>query len=148
MFFRMIAPFIIGALGVLQNTWNKQIAEQWGIAKAIFFNSAVMVVISSLFWLGLKMLPDQNLPEIYKNKSEGWSFSLFHILPGLAGFLIVITLPFVIQRVGALRVFVGIVAGQIVASILWDYFVESIGISANRAIGAILALIGTIIAVK
>jgi bacterial/archaeal transporter family-2 protein len=142
----LIIPFFMGALGVLQNTWNKNIANEWGLIKTLHMNNIALLGTGVLVWLSLKFVPESYLPEIYRNKPITDGIGLRHLLPGIAGYIIILGLPWAIQKVGAMRVFVAVVLAQLIVSILWDYFVESIIVTPTRIIGAILALMGVVVA--
>jgi transporter family-2 protein len=128
MFLAFIAPLCIGFLGVLQNTWNKQISEKLGLLQAIIVNNIVLLAGGILLYFGAKLLPESSLPDLMRVKANSewqWRF----LLPGLAGLFIIIVAPLAISRVGAVRVFVGIVAAQLVTSLLWDWLAEDLPVT-------------------
>lgn len=146
MLFSVVLPLMIGALGVLQNTFNRKYADTIGLPMALVVNNLVLLGLSiGLFW-ALRLVPEASLPEIFRHRS-GFAFSPRYILPGLFGMLIITTAPWAIQRVGATRVFIGIIAAQIVVSLLWDYF-EAEPVSGQRILGAALALAGALLAAR
>lgn len=145
--FVVIFPLLIGGFGVLQNTLNKKIAENIGIPLALIINNLVLLSASLLFFFLLKLLPSESVPPLFQQKSGlstvGWKI----LLPGMLGFFIICTAPYAIEKVGATKVFIGIIVAQIVVSMLWDYF-DSFPITTMRIIGALLALFGAILAIK
>ena len=51
-----------------------------------------------------------------------------------------------LERVGATRVFIGVIAAQLVVSMLWDFYAEGLKISGWRIAGGALALAGSALA--
>jgi len=70
----------------------------------------------------------------------------YWFLPGVFGFLLVAGLPWAAHHVGTLRVFVGVVAAQMITSLAWDHFAESIPVTATRITGALLAIASVVLA--
>lgn len=148
MLYSLLIPLAIGALGVLQNTVNKKLAESLGAPFAIAINGFVLFCFALLFFVAMRFVPEHALPELFKQKQSLSSVAWKALLPGLFGFLIIISAPSAIEKVGATRVFIGIIVAQIAASILWDYVAESIPASPTRILGAALALLGAILAAR
>ncbi|HEY8278713.1 MAG TPA: DMT family transporter [Bdellovibrionota bacterium] len=141
----ILLSLAIGALGVLQNTLNRQLAPRFGLPSVLMVNSLVMVGCGTIFYLLVKMLPQESLPPLYR-VGPGLRSDPFLLLPGLFGFFIVATVPWAIERMGATRVFIGIIAAQMVVSMLWDWRMENVSVSAWRILGALLALAGAAVA--
>lgn len=147
MFLSFALSFLIGAFGVLQNTFNRQIATSLGLPFTLIMNGITLFVGSLLLFLILRFLPATAVADLYQEKTiSGFPWRAF--LPGLLGFFIVATAPWAIEKMGATRVFIGIIVAQIVMSLLWDYFAESIPFSTSRLLGAGLALAGAILAAR
>jgi uncharacterized membrane protein YdcZ (DUF606 family) len=142
-----LVALIIGSLGVLQNTLNKQIGSSIGIPLALVINNLVLLSASILFLVTIRWLPEGALPELFQQK-ESLAPRLALLVPGLMGFFIIATAPWAIGKVGALKVFLVIIVAQIVVSIAWDQWMEGIGLSAMKIAGVLLALLGTIIVVR
>jgi len=142
----IVVSLLMGALGVLQNTLNKQHAASLGFGATILINGIVVCVSSFVLFFALRLLPLDSLPEIFRPLAASRALRPLDILPGVFGFLIIASLPWVIERQGAIRVFIAIIAGQIVMSVVWDLFVESSGLDWKRAMGAGLALLGVLVA--
>lgn len=142
----LILPFLIGTLGVLQNTLNRVFATSLGLGSTLLMNGLVLAVCGILFQLGIRSFPSEALPEMYRPLAHPRPFVAYDLVPGIFGFLIIAAMPWAIQRMGATRVFVGVIAAQIIVSMLWDKWVEGISVSVWKVAGAILALAGTALA--
>lgn len=142
----LVLPLVIGALGVLQNTLNKRFAPALGLDWALAVNGLVVFACGLLFLAGLRFLPAESLPPMYRPVAGARGFAAYDLLPGFFGFFIIAAMPWAIERVGATRVFIGIIAAQLVVSLLWDFYVEGIKVSAWRMVGGALALAGTALA--
>jgi uncharacterized membrane protein YdcZ (DUF606 family) len=142
----LVLPLVIGALGVLQNTLNRRMAPTLGLDWALLVNGVVVFVCGFVFLVGMRYVPTESLPPMYRPLAGSRSFTLTDVLPGIFGFLIIASMPWVIERMGATRVFIGVIAAQLVVSLLWDFYVEAIGVSFWRIAGGALALAGTALA--
>lgn len=129
-----LIPFILGALTVLQAGLNRQIARDWGLTGAVLMNCLVLIVAASSIYF----LNQEGRIDFTKMK---WWF----VLPGLMGLSLILGGPYVVAKIGALKLFIGIVAAQLLASILWDLYVEAIAVSPMRIAGAGLALGGALL---
>ncbi len=109
-------------------------------------NGLVVFACGALFFAGLRLFPTDSLPNMYRPVVGARAFAAYDVLPGLFGFFIIAAMPWAIERVGATRVFIGIIAAQLVVSLLWDFYVEGIRVSAWRIAGGALALAGTALA--
>ncbi|MCO5142526.1 MAG: DMT family transporter [Oligoflexia bacterium] len=148
MLITMIIPLFIGALGVLQNTINRKIALDLGIPLAIFINCVVLLICGSILLIGMHYIPESSVPDIMKAKFDLRHLKLHNLLPGIMGFLIIVIAPLAISKIGAARVFIGIIVAQIFVSIFWDMYYESITFDWKRWAGAILTIIGAILATR
>jgi len=137
---------LMGALGVLQNTLNKQFSLSLGMQWTILINGLTLSVCCVLFFFALRFAPADALPAIFRPLEGARGLRPYDVLPGIFGFLIITTLPWVLERQGATRVFIAIIASQLVVSLLWDILVEGSAIEAKRAIGSALALLGALVA--
>ena len=146
--FYFILPVLVGAASVLQNTLNKRISESMGLALALLINSVVVLVFSAILFIVVRLLPDSSLPELFRQKG-GWSWSDPKLLiPSFCGFLIIAGAPWAISRIGATKVFILMIVAQILVSLLWDYWAESLPVSPLRLVGAALTLVGALLAVR
>lgn len=140
-------PLMIGAMGVLQNTFNKKIGESLGVPLTLLINNIVLLGCGVSFFCIAKMIPKTSLPDLFQQKIP-FEVSWKYFVPGVFGYLIILTAPYAIQKVGATRVFIGVIVAQIVVSMLWDFFAESIPFSSTKIVGAGLALAGALLASK
>lgn len=137
---------LMGALGVLQNTLNKQFSLSLGMQWTILMNGLTLGACCLIFFFALRFAPAETLPMIFRPLAGARGLRPYDVLPGIFGFLIITTLPWVLERQGATRVFIAIIAGQLVVSMLWDVLVEGSAVDAKRAGGAALALLGALVA--
>jgi bacterial/archaeal transporter family-2 protein len=137
---------LMGALGVLQNTLNKQFSSTLGLPVTLLVNGFTLCACSLLFFFALRMVPAEALPEMFRPMAGVRGVRPYDVLPGIFGFVIISSLPWVLEKQGATKVFIAIIAGQLVVSMLWDLLVEGSPVDGMRAAGAALALIGAIVA--
>ncbi len=131
----------LGFAAVLQGGLNRQIAMKWGITSAILLNCVVIFALSSIFFVMVKFFP-QLFPTELRIKEFLGPFSWWFVLPGFFGLCLVAGIPLLIAEIGALRLFVGLVTGQIVGGFLWDLSQEGFSVTPARIGGAILAVVG------
>lgn len=135
---------ILGAVAVLQGGLNRQLMSKWGLANAILINNAVVLLLSALFWIVL--LKFANVSNELSPKISGFKWQWWVLFPGICGFLFVAGLPITIAKIGALRVFLSVVVGQMIFSLIWDNLVEGLSSDPRRLIGAGLAIAGLVVA--
>jgi transporter family-2 protein len=129
---------VLGFIAVLQVTINRHIALRWGLAGAVLLNGLVLTLAASLLFAVVRARGVQGflLREGAALSDARW----WWVLPGLFGLSLVALLPWAAHHVGFQRVFVGLVAAQMVGSLLWDLLVEKIPVTAPRGVGAVLAV--------
>lgn len=147
MLFSLLIPFLIGTCAVLQSGLNKKFAETMGLGSAILVNNIVILCVSAVAITITRLVPESALPELFRARSD-WSWQWKLLIPGSLAFVIITMAPWAISRAGATRVFIGIIAAQIVVSLLWDYWAEALPVSPSRMLGALLALAGALLAVR
>ena len=140
----LIITFCIGLSTVLQGSLNKQLARTWGLSPAVVFNNIVIFTTGLLLYALVRMSP-QRFPELFKPKEAMGQMNWWYVLPGLFGLAVVTGIPWAISQIGALKVFLIVVAAQMVGSVLWDIYVENIPLNNFRALGVLLALSGALI---
>ena len=133
-------PVFLGIAAVIQGGLNRQISDQWGLASAVLFNTLVMLVFTALLLIIAKWKPEL-LPEFFRMRGGLAAFRWWYLIPGLCGLALVVGIPFVIQRVGAFPVFLGILGGQMVMSLAWDALVEHRPLTSLRLAGAGMAIL-------
>lgn len=141
----LLLSLAMGVGAVVQGGMNKKIGESWGLPGTMFVNNIVFFLISLATFFAARTWP-QAMPQFFKDKGSFAQTPGWYLAPGVIGFLVVLSMPLAIARMGALRVFVGLVAAQMVTSILWDLWVEKTPLNAYRVVGATLSAIGAIVA--
>lgn len=140
----ILLPGMLGLAAVIQGGLNRQISGQWGLSNAAFFNTLVLLAATAGLLVYTVTRPE-SLPEFFRVKGglgASWaSFRWWYLIPGLCGMSLVVGIPYAIQRIGAFPVFLGILGGQLVASLLWDAAVEHRPVTLVRLAGAGLALL-------
>jgi len=139
----LLVPVAVGIAAVLQGGLNRQISSSWGLAGAALLNCLVVTTCALLCFVAVRAFP-QYFPEIFRWKPAERP-SWWYLVPGTLGFFLVIGVPFAIQRIGALRVFLIVFVSQTAAALVWDLVVEKIPLGAGRIVGTLLALAGTIL---
>jgi transporter family-2 protein len=135
----VILPFVLGTVAVFQAAFNRRIAAAWGLAPAALLNTAVLLVVGLTF-LWWSSAQRNARPHFFQPGGDLGQFRLWWLLPGLFGFSLLTGLPYALAKLGALRVFVALVASQVLTSLIWDATVEKIDLTWPRLLGAGLAL--------
>lgn len=139
----LLVPFLLGVAAVLQATLNKEIAAHTGLALATALNMVVAAACALAFAVLCRFRAE---PEgLLRWNLDGSAFRLWWLLPGIVGFLIVLGLPWAVQRIGALSTFVALVGAQMLASAAWDRLVGGIPLSAPRVLGALCTVAGVVL---
>ena len=134
----LAVAFSLGAIAVFQAGLNRRIAATWGLAPTIFLNGVMVALLAGgFFFAAQRGWLDAVAPGASPSQLKIW-----WLLPGVFGFLLITGLPWAVARIGALEVFVGVVAAQMAASLIWDAVVERIALSPARVGGALLCLAG------
>jgi len=144
MFSVLFIPVSLGIASVLQNTLNRQIGYKWGLPTTILFNAFIFVFCGVVLVAMARVFPEK-FSGIFSAKDEGLSFKWWYFLPGVFGYSIILGLPYAMTELGALKVFVGFVAAQVITSLLWDGFVDGIEMTAYRVLGATLSIAGVVL---
>jgi bacterial/archaeal transporter family-2 protein len=129
---------VLGVVAVIQAAINRQIALRWGLAPAATLNTGIATVAAAIFLGSFVALGGASFA--LQSSVRLADFRWYWVLPGIFGFLLVAGIPWAVHHVGALRVFVGIVAAQMVASVVLDHFAEGIPLTTTRGAGALLAV--------
>lgn len=142
--FALLVAFFIGAGTVAQGGINKDIGKSWGLASAVLFNNTIVAILSLLIFILVKIMP-QKFPELFRPSETTFTFQWHYIIPALCGLAVVVGIPWAINQIGAVKVFLVMIAAQIIASVLWDLYVEGISLSSVRIVGILLAIAGTLL---
>ena len=140
----MLIPLFIGCAGILQGTMNRQVAMHIGVAQATLITNAVTVLICIGFYFLVKAQP-QLVPEFFQVKAPLSTYKWWFIFPPIFGFCIIAGMPFAFAKLGAVKVTVLLVAAQMTTSVIWDIYVEDIGINLMKFAGIIFALISVVL---
>ena len=73
------------------------------------------------------------------------TFTWWYLIPGLLGCILVFGGPWAISRWGAVHTFILIISAQLLASLFWDMYIETIPVSTLRIVGIMLAWLGAIL---
>ena len=147
MMFYFIAPVFIGFMSVLQIGLNKQLGQQYGLASVLGVNALMILLASGLLFFATLFFTSRFGPFMAGNGGTV-SFKLWHLLPGLFGFSVIFGLPYCMNQIGALPVFIIFVTAQTVASMLWDIGVEKMPFAFTKLLGAMIALVGVFLVAR
>ena len=139
----MLIPIVIGCVGILQGTINRQVANHIGVAQATLLSNVLTVVICIGFYFLVKTSPSL-VPDFFHIKAPITTFKWWFIFPPIFGFCILAGMPFAFAKLAALKVTVLLIAAQMSTSVIWDIFVEDIGINLMKLAGIIFALISVV----
>ncbi|MBL8678280.1 MAG: DMT family transporter [Myxococcales bacterium] len=136
---------LVGVASVIQAALNRRISAAWGLPAAIVLNALVLVTCATILYALSRAGATPS--ELFRPKPEAFSNPRWwYLLPGLLGLVIVAALPLAISKVGALQIFVTVVAGQMLAGLVWDKIVEGVAITPSRVAGVLLVIVGAAIA--
>jgi uncharacterized membrane protein YdcZ (DUF606 family) len=140
----MAISFIVGMSIVFQGGLNRQFSHSWGLPLVILINAITFLLyaIVLVLWSRTQVGGGENA-FAWPEKMGPWSYGL--LIPGFCGFMIVLGVPWALKHVGALQVFVVVVAVQLTGGLLWDRWQEGIPFTPMRILGASLALVGMLV---
>ncbi len=130
-------------VGIIQASLNKQLALDIGLAQTTFIGMSISFILGLGFYIFVKENP-QAFPSFFEVKRPITYFKWWYIFPGMMGFFIILSLPGPIKEIGAVKVTILIIAGQIIASSFWDYFVENLTLNAFKALGIFFAILSVV----
>ena len=136
---------IVGQAGL-----NREISIIRGLAGTLLWNCTLTFLISLLIW-GLVVLKPSLFPEFVRVQpgADFWNaFNGKQVLAALCGITIIYGIPLVMSHIGALKAFSLIIATQLISAMAWDAFREGLPVSFQRIVGAAVAFIGALIALK
>lgn len=141
-----IAYLLTGYLGiaaVLQGGINRKLAEAWGLPGVTLLNAIVLLLTSAGVFFLAQQFPSEGL---FRVRGAFQNISWWYVIPGIIGFSIVLLVPYAIQKLGALNLFIALIGSQLIGGAIWDYCMEGIPITPSRVIGAVLAFASALIA--
>ena len=127
---------MIGSFAVLQGTINKNLSIEIGLARTLLINCGVLFAISVILFY---LLP--HLPWFSQEKEKIITWQWWYLLPGVLGVGIVYGAPLAIGHYGALKVFIGLIAVQLITSLCWDYFVDDIPLTTAKLVSLAFAFL-------
>jgi bacterial/archaeal transporter family-2 protein len=142
-----IIPLAVGAAGIIQGGLNKNMSQNMGLTMALFIGNT-LVVIYSIFLYFLAAKSPESVGELFKLKASTTGFKWWYIIPSICGFLIISGIPFGISKIGAVKVTVLIIAGQMITSLLWDIFVEKIPFNSSKTLGVFFSALSLFFILK
>jgi uncharacterized membrane protein YdcZ (DUF606 family) len=135
---------LVGTSAVLQTGLNKVISERDGLSFAIHLSNIILLVAGIAILSIVPMIWKTDFANLLKFKYEPKSWTWWYIVPGLCSLLIVTIMPYAVYKVGAAKIFVAVIAAQVIGSLLWDYFVEGTPMDVWRVIGGALTCLGAL----
>ena len=138
------SPALLGIVVVLQAGLNKKIAANWGLTTAVLLNAIVFAVLAIVLY-SLNIWKSDLFPENMKAVFNYKTFSWWYLIPGVLGCILVFGGPWAVSRWGAVHTFILIISAQLLASLLWDIYIESVPVTTLRAVGIVLAWVGAIV---
>ncbi|MCB0348336.1 MAG: DMT family transporter [Bdellovibrionales bacterium] len=142
-----LSPAILGALVVLQAGLNRKVASQWGLSAALLLNAVVLLIVALLIF-ALVLVKADWFSNTIRPSIDFKTFSIWFLLPGIIGCILVFGGPWAIAKWGAAQTFILLMSGQLLASLIWDLKVEGIAVSYVRLLGIGFTWIGVILACK
>lgn len=136
----LLLPLMIGCFGILQGALNRQIAATIGVTQAALITNLGTVIICVGFYFFVKSF-SHLFPPFFQVKAEFSTYKWWYIFPPIFGFLIISGIPFAILKLGAVKVTVGLIAAQMITSIVWDIMVEDISLNIMKIIGIVFAFL-------
>lgn len=137
----LLVPVALGFLAVLQGVLNRRIAAEIGLASATVINNVVILAAGIALYFFVRWSP-HSLPSIFSASNAGWRIPWWIILPGLCGLALVAGIPLSISKMGASSTFILLIGAQIIASLLWDIFIEKRALTLTQSLGAMLVFGG------
>ncbi|MCY1020278.1 DMT family transporter [Pyxidicoccus sp. MSG2] len=144
-----LVPLLCGLAVVAQAGLNRRFAGQWGLLSAVLMNMVVATVATFAVYVVARSVPGF-WPEAAAPGGSGRffdGFTVWHLLPGLCGVLIVVGMPWAMGRLGAVQSALLLMAAQLLTSLVWDAMVEGRPATLARVVGSALAFAGAAIAV-
>lgn len=129
-----LIAFGAGLAAVIQGGLNRLAGRTMDLPTIVLVNGGVFLIAAGAHWW---------LRREQWSASGSWSW--YALLPGLLGFVFVLAVPFAIARLGAMSVFICLIAAQISGGLIWDLLVEGLSPSPAKWLGALLTLAGAAI---
>lgn len=140
----LLVAFLVGALGVLQGGLNKKVGAEAGLSGAALINTLVLLSAIGLYFLVERVRPDL-FPELFRSRMPARA-AWWWALPGLSGLFIVFGFPWAIGRIGATTSVLLLIAAKILSGVAWDGFAEGRWPGPLKIAGAVVVLVGAVMA--
>lgn len=140
----LVLPLFIGSVTVLQGIINRQMSPTLGLGGAVLLNGMITFALSIGLYTLAKLKPGL-LPAMFQGELSFSKLSWWMVFPGIFGLCIIAGIPFAISKLGAGKVFVGIIVAQVVVSMAMDVFMGTKPLSTMRVAGALLAIAGAVL---
>ena len=134
----VILTLFLGAVGIFQGGLNRQMASHMGVVQAVFLGNLITTSIAFAIFMWARHNPSF-FPVFFQIKSPLLALKWWYVFPGIFGFCVVAGLPFVIYKIGAVKVTILLIVAQMIASIFWDLTVEKIPLTFLKVLGLFLA---------
>ena len=131
----LLFSLFLGAVAVMQGGLNRMMATRMPLSYAVLINSLLFFAVAIAYWFFSARHTESSI------KPEWW-----YILPGILGAIFVFGIPWAIPQIGALKVFLCIVVGQMVMSIVWDKIIENKTPDLQSLLGTGITVVGVIVA--
>jgi len=141
----VIFSILAGILGVTQAGLNKIIGDSWGLSGSLFLNGVIYMLCNALLFFVVYYCPRYFSGE-YLVQGNLAQFRAWWIVPGICGFLLVMGLVYSVLKIGPAQTFILCVSAQIVFSIFWDIVIDNRPVGMIRLAGAVLVLVGAVLA--
>lgn len=142
MYWYLVLAWLGGLAAVIQSGVSRKLAVRAGLASALHISNLVVLIGGLLILTTISAVGRGDFAQLLKVRLNFHTWSWWFLVPGVMGLFFITMAPFVILKIGALRVFVAVVFGQVLGSLLWDRYMEGILIDRWRVIGCLLTLAG------
>lgn len=136
----ILLPIILGCVGILQGAFNGQISNTIGVAQATLITNIGTVIICIAFYYWVRSYAHL-FPDFFQIKAPITTYKWWYIIPPIFGFIIVAGMPLAIAKLGAVKVTVGLIAAQMITSVLWDLLVAGISLNVMKMAGIVFAFL-------
>ncbi len=146
----ILLSVIVGLSIVLQNGLNHRISHTLSMGTILTANCIISLALSVGLLLITRLYPEW-VPDTFRPTSSTLSQAMSRwwiLIPGVCGFLIILSMPVAIGKIGVLKVLAIVIAIQLGGGMLWDYAVEGITPSLQRIAGSIITLAGAWVALS
>ena len=145
--FYFLLPIAIGVSIVLQGTFNRDMALNYGLATTVLLNAAVFLVVSAGLSIWVKINP-AFFPVFIQSRTSEAPFNWLYLLPGIFGVMIVLGVPWSLEKIGPSNTFLFLIITQIVLSVSLEAYQLQTSPAVMKMTGAGLVILGGILVAK